>query len=349
MKFCTKSIFLMLLSIWTLVVECASNKKLLKETKRGSNNIIKLTDDNFRAILKPTRDSHIVVFLTATQDDIGCTLCQAMEEEYNVLAESWFKTHPDGINNKDTTGDRGLFFAKADYSDGGNTLVFQHFRASQVPLLYVFGPETDADAGINTFQQLNIPSTSSSGDERVNRLINSFTHYFELENYKLYKPIDYVSRTITTLSLIGVLFLMKKYSNIVSMVIQSRILWACFCTLFIIIMCNGYMFNKIRGSQYAGKSQSGIEYFQGGMQNQYAIETQIVSFIYGVLAMSALLMAKLIPYSYTYFMKKQKQYNAALSSVILTFLFLTIIFFFSSALMYVFRQKHGGYPFKFLK
>ena len=339
----------MLLSLWTLVVECTSNKKLLKEAKRGNNNIIKLTDTNFRSILKPTRDSHIVVFLTATQEDIGCTLCQAMEEEYNTLADSWFKSHPDGINNIETSGDRGLFFAKADYSDGGNTLVFQHFKASQVPLLYVFGPETDPNADINTFQQLNIPSTATSGDERVNMLINSFSHYFELENYKLFKPIDYVSRAITTVSILAVLFLMKKYSNIVFMIIQSRILWACFSTLFIIFMCNGYMFNKIRRSTYAGKTQSGIEYFQGGMQNQYAIETQIVSFIYGVLGLSALLMAKLIPYTYTYFMKKQKQYNAALSSVVLTFLFLTIIFFFSSALLYVFRIKNGGYPFKFLK
>lgn len=349
MKFSAKNIVLCIFTLFACLSECASNKKLLQETKKGYKNVIKLTDSNFRNILKPTNDSHVIVFLTATQDDIGCTLCQAMESEYYTLAESWFKTHPDGLNDPKETGSKGFFFAKADYSEGGNSQVFQHFKAAQVPLLYVFAPTDDPNANINTFQQLNIPATTPAGDQRVEMLINSFIHYFDLKNYKLYKPVDYVSRGITISATIIFIVLLNKFSKPVIAIIKSKILWAVISTGFIIVMCNGYMFNKIRNSPYAGHSNGGVEYFQGGMQSQYAIETQIVSFLYAVLGLAVLLLAKLVPYLSQYYLKQQKQYNAATSSLILTVVLLAIVFFFSSALMFVFRMKYPGYPFKLLK
>ncbi|KAL6927973.1 hypothetical protein ACO0SA_004597 [Hanseniaspora valbyensis] len=349
MKLSSTNIVLFIFALFACLSECASNKKLLKETKRGYRNVIKLTDSNFKSILKPTRDSYVVVFLTATQEDIGCTLCQAMEPEYYTLAESWFRTHPDGLNDPKETGEKGLFFARADYSEAGNSQVFQHFKAAQVPLMYVFGPSDDPTGDINTFQQLNIPASTPAGDQRIEVLINSFVHHFGLKDYAIYKPVDYVSKAITASAVLLVVFLLKKFNNFVTKIVKSRILWAVISTAFIIIMCNGYMFNKIRNSPYAGNGKNGVEYFQGGMQNQFAIETQIVSFLYASLGLAVLFLVKLVPYLNQYYLKQKKQYNAATSSLLLTVILLAVVFFFSSALMFVFRIKYPGYPFKFLK
>ncbi|XBW36692.1 hypothetical protein QEN19_002267 [Hanseniaspora menglaensis] len=349
MKLSAHYLALWVLTLFTCLSKCASNKKLLKDTKNGNKNVIKLTDSNFRNILNPIRDSYVVVYLTATQEDIGCTLCQSLDPEYSTLAESWFKTHPDGLNDPENDEKKGLFFAKADYSEGGNSQVFQHFKASQVPLLYVFAPTDDPDSGINTFQQLNIPTNVAAGDQRIEMLINSFVHYFELKDYKLYKPVDYVSKGITVVSTLLAMFFLHKFSSAVLIFFKSKILWAIVSTAFIIVMCNGYMFNKIRQTPYAGSSNNGVEYFQSGMQSQYAIETQIVSFLYAGLGLAVLLLAKLVPFLSEYYTKKQKQYNAATSSLLATVVLLAIVFFFSSALMYIFRLKYSPYPFKFLK
>ncbi|KAL6944306.1 hypothetical protein ACO0RG_001039 [Hanseniaspora osmophila] len=347
--------FLQLLCCFYLATlgQCLSNERLLKEAKKGRNNVIKLTDKNYKRVLQGARDSYLVVFLTATQDSIGCSLCQAMEPEYDILAESWFKTHPKGENTLKNDGDKkGLFFAKADFSAGDNHEVFQHFQAQQVPMMVVFSPTQDTSLQtINTFQQINIPAQAQPGDPRIQMLINSFQHYFELENYVIYKPVNYGSKIVTGLSCLASIFLLRKFKTIVSQIVFSKTLWGLTSCLFITVMCNGYMFNKIRKTPYAGNGGSNgqVQYFQPGMQTQYAIETQIVTFLYGTLGLLTLFLIKFVPKISNYYENKKQFYNSALSYMLTAGVLLFLIFFFSSGLMFVFRMKYPQYPFKLLK
>lgn len=60
--------------------------------------------------------------------------------------------------------------------------------------------------------------------------------------------------------------------------IQSRNLWAAISLILILLFTSGHMFNHIRKVPYvAGNGRGGINYFAGGFQNQFGMETQIVA------------------------------------------------------------------------
>ncbi len=63
-----------------------------------------------------------------------------------------------------------------------------------------------------------------------------------------------------------------------------------------IIFTSGHMWNSIRGAPYVAMGQGGKpEYFAGGFQSQYGVETQIVAAIYSLLAFSFIALTVLVP------------------------------------------------------
>ncbi|KAH3901443.1 dolichyl-diphosphooligosaccharide--protein glycotransferase OST3 SCDLUD_002937 [Saccharomycodes ludwigii] len=336
-------LFTITLLYCTSIVYGLSNVRLLKETKRnGQNGIIKLTDKNFKRVLEGPRDSYIILLLTATHPAVGCKVCEEINPEYDVIAESWFHAHPDGIND----GKKGLFFSKSDFIDGDNQELFKFFQVSNVPIFIVYKPTDKAGPeSLTEYSMLNMPGVNK-GKERIQLFINSISHHFQLNNFVIYEPINWGSRIITILGVSGIVLLLMKYRNLVKSVLLSKILWAIFSCLFIIIMCNGYMFNKIRGAPYAGGNEKTVEYFKNGMQEQFAIETQIVSFIYSTLGVAVLLLIKFVPFSLKFYEKKNKEHTAVLAYLGMSILFLVAIFIFYSALIRVFRMKYSHYPFK---
>lgn len=68
-------------------------------------------------------------------------------------------------------------------------------------------------------------------------------------------------------------------------ILQNRNLWAAISVFSILLFCSGHMFNHIRGAPYmGGNGRGGVEYFAGGFQNQFGLESQIV----GAMCMSSL-------------------------------------------------------------
>lgn len=95
---------------------------------------------------------------------------------------------------------------------------------------------------------------------------------------QLVRPVNY-GRIVALLTvLVGVFtFITVAYPYIMP-IIQNRNLWAGISLIMILLFTSGHMYNHIRRVPYvAGNGRGGINYFAGGFQNQYGMETQIVA------------------------------------------------------------------------
>lgn len=97
---------------------------------------------------------------------------------------------------------------------------------------------------------------------------------------RISRPVNYVKIvTIGTLlsGAVTAAFVAWPY---VMPILQNRNLWAAACVLGVLVFTSGHMFNHIRQTPYVGgNGRGGINYFAGGFQNQFGLETQIVGAI----------------------------------------------------------------------
>ena len=84
---------------------------------------IELTDKTFEDITSGPRNYTAVVLLTALDSRFGCQMCKEFQPEFDLVAKSWLKQHPDS---------NGLFFASLDFAEGRATFqkVFYLFSRS---------------------------------------------------------------------------------------------------------------------------------------------------------------------------------------------------------------------------
>jgi oligosaccharyltransferase complex subunit gamma len=118
-------------------------------------------------------------------------------------------------------------------------------------------------------------------------------------------------------------------------IIQNRNVWAAVSLIAILLFISGHMFNHIRHVPYVqGDGRGGINYFAGGFQNQFGLETQIVAAIYGVLSFCTIALAVKVPR-----IEDKKTQQAAVIG------WGGLLFVMYSFLLSAFRIKNGGYPF----
>lgn len=323
-----------------------TNDKLYKEAQKN-NGVIQLTNTNFHKVLGGKRDAHVVLLLTATNPQVGCTLCIEFESEFSQVAQSWQQDHPKGLSSD---GESGLFFARADYEPRRNGEVFTHFKVNNVPRVFVLPPGDDMDL----FRIMNLPA--ESGATRVAWVIQSLSELTGFNDYKMHEPINWGSVIITSLSTAIVTFIVKKNTAIAARVITSKAVWGVGTVFVIVLWISGYMFNSIRGSQYAGVSADGskvLYFLEGQQQNQFGVETQIVSVIYGALIANILCLIKFVPYAKKFYAHdrngKPTPSKAILIELTLALTFSSFLYLSYSALVAVFRLKSVGYPFKLFK
>ncbi|GCB82872.1 hypothetical protein scyTo_0023497, partial [Scyliorhinus torazame] len=74
--------------------------------------VIRMNGDKFRRFVRaPPRNYSIVVMFTALQPQRQCTVCKQVDEEYQILANSW--RYSSSFINK-------LFFAMVDFDEGSD-------------------------------------------------------------------------------------------------------------------------------------------------------------------------------------------------------------------------------------
>lgn len=331
------------MALFVSVTTALSNAKLSQEVAKHKGTI-KLTNANYERILGGERQSHMVVLLTSTNPQIGCSLCVELEPEFNLLADSWYKDHPTGLS---ADGERGLFFAKADFDPKKNNEVFMQFKVNNVPRLLFLTP----GQGLESFSQINLPG--ESGLPRVMAIISTLRDATGLTDFRVHQPINWGSVLTTTLATAVITILVKKYRSVAVSLVTSRTLWGLATVFLITLWISGYMFNSIRGSQFAGMSPDGssvVYFLEGQQQNQFGIETQIVSVIYGVLASCTVGLISFVPYAKRYYANdkagRPSPSKASFVELSLTLSFLVTLYLFYGALTGVFKLKSSGYPYK---
>lgn len=319
-----------------------SHDKLLALSEKGSNHIIDLTDSNFKRVLGSPRDSYILVFLTASAPQVGCSICLEAADELKMIANSWFEDHPEGISTKGKEP-QSLFFAKSDLNDAKHIpKIFTFFSLQHVPRLLLFSPGEE----ITKYKIIDL--AGDAGQERALQIINSLKSVTNIPDFNLHLPIDWtLSIVMAVLTFVSV-YILKRHRNLVTKLVRMNSLWATFWTFFIILMLGGYMYNNIRNAQLAGVGQNGeIMYFLPNQtQNQFKIETQVVGVIYASLTVSLLFILFGIP-------KLREMYQDSTRGQILeaasNILFALIIYAFFAGLTAVFNIKQPGYPYQLMK
>ncbi|KAL2709596.1 Dolichyl-diphosphooligosaccharide--protein glycosyltransferase subunit 3 [Kluyveromyces marxianus] len=330
--------------VWLFsIVEAISNKKLLELSKKNGN-VINLNSRNYEKILNSPRKSDIVVMFTASSTQFSCTLCNEMSPSFDVVANSWFYDHKDGISKDLKEEGHGLFFARADFGPDSKQL-FSRFQLTSVPAFFVFkaGGKT-----ADEFEKITI--TSELGGNHLGFLAGQIKYLTEVADLVVYEPINWGSTVITTVT-VGVLtFVVRKFTSTVVGILTLRPLWGVLCSFAVITLISGNMFVKIRKPEFSGMSSNSVVYFLGGqLQNQYAIESQIVTILYSVLASAMVGLICVVPGIQKWYKNKNQDGKAAFVFFSLALAFSLCIYIFYSALVAVFALKNSGYPFKLLK
>lgn len=316
--------------------------QLLQESQKSSSNVIELTDKNFKRILGSPRDSYIVLFLTASAPQVGCSICLEAADEFKMIVNSWFKDHPEAVTTKGREA-KSLFFAKSDLKDPQHIpKIFQFYNLQHVPRLLLYSPGGD----INSYKIIDL--AGNPGKDRAVQLINSVKAETKISDFNLYLPTDWSLSIVVAFVTFTVIYLFKKHSNLVVKLINLKPIWATTWTFFIILMLGGYMYNNIRNAQLAGVGSKGeIMYFLPGQtQNQFKIETQVVGVIYASITASILALIVGIPKLSSHYKGSS---TGSLVEAVTNILFAVFVYAFFAALTSVFSIKQPGYPFQLMK
>lgn len=116
----------------------------------------------------------------------------------------------------------------------------------------------------------------------------------------------------------------------------SHAIWSVGSIMFIVNMCSGAMWNRIRNAPYAGatKDGKGIQVIHSGFQSQFQVETQVISALYLILSILVILLIYRVP-----------KIKDASSQRMTLYLLMGGFLFFDSLLVKVFKMKNGSYPF----
>ena len=117
------------------------------------------------------------------------------------------------------------------------------------------------------------------GPQTAEGVRNWLVRHLPAGNYpEVIRPVNYARIVASITILIGTFTFITVAYPYVMPVIQNRNLWAGISLIMILLFTSGHMFNHIRRVPYvSGNGRGGINYFAGGFQNQYGMETQIVA------------------------------------------------------------------------
>ncbi|KAK6456925.1 gamma subunit of Oligosaccharyltransferase [Scheffersomyces xylosifermentans] len=333
--------FAVFASLVSVGIAALSNDQLQNLVKgQGTKKVLTITDDNFAEILNGPRDYHIVVLLTSESSQINCVLCKEFRPEYELLANSWVQDHPNGLTEKeleveeDFTGipPKNIYFFYSEFMQSRN--FFQIFQLNSIPKVFHFPPSDKA--GPNNFIKEVKEYQFFQGQH--SELLRSWIADQTGLKVNLYVPTDYYRIAVNFIGLVSILLLVRRFKKQVIQIITSRFLWSGFSLISILLLTTGYMFNQIRAVPYMRAHENGkLEYFIQGQQNQMGVETQIVSFIYGILSLLFVVLIKKVP--------EIKNSTVLFIAVAIVSV---LIFIFYSLLLCVFSLKGMGYPYRFI-
>ncbi|KAI6248468.1 Magnesium transporter protein 1 [Erysiphe necator] len=284
---------------------------------------LNLDDSSFSRLTAQPRNYSVAVLLTAMDPRFGCKLCHEFHPEWDLLSKSWIRT--------DKQGETRLLFATLDFNQGRNT--FQALGLQSAPVLMLFQP-THGSYAISDALPARLEFTN--GPQSAEMAHAWITRYFDGRYYPQFKrPFNWKRLGATIATIFVVITIIGMTWNYILPILMSRNIWAGISLISIILFTSGHMFNHIRKVPYvSGDGNGGIAYFSGGFSNQFGLETQIISSIYGLLSFATISLALKVP-----------RIADPVSQQIAVLAWSSVIFLTYSLLLNFFRIKNGGYPF----
>ncbi|KAK9894104.1 hypothetical protein P389DRAFT_174114 [Cystobasidium minutum MCA 4210] len=292
-----------------------------------NSGIVHLTSALYDELIQDTpsntRDYSVSIILTALNPKYGCQPCMQFDKEHKELARQWWNRKE---NKKDRVKQMRHVFAVLDFEKGQE--IFKRLGLSTAPLGQLFLPNSaqPIQYEFNKFGLLAEPFASFLSTHTGHPI--SFT-----------RPVDY-SRLASIISvLVAVITASIFFWRYVKVFVTSRWVWAVGSLLFILPNISGYMWVQIRKPppmQVGPKGQ--INYIASGFSNQFGVEYQIMSVVYGILAFSAYTIAVTVP-SMSHDTVRQR---------VGAYLWIGVMVIMASILVSIFHIKNPGYPFKLL-
>ncbi|KAJ3171581.1 oligosaccharyl transferase subunit ost3/OST6 [Geranomyces variabilis] len=292
------------------------------ESKLSAHKAIRLNGHDFEYLTDQPRNFSLFVALTALAPEMGCVPCRDYENEYNMVASSW-----------QYAGEkRRLYFAQLDFPDGRE--VFQKLQIQSVPIVLHFppteGPNAVAISGEYEAYDLNRWGLTSDALAR-------YASDACKVKFSIRRPFDWTklgTRAMFGLMAAGAVKLIWRH---VATVITSRKLWTVALIAWSVLMCSGFMWNRIRGPPYTGTRDNKQEIVAPGFQNQFILETQIVGILYAAISITFVLIVTRIPQ-----LSDPTQQRTATYALVIVFMVLY------STMLKFFKLKNGSYPYKML-
>ncbi|KAH3665940.1 hypothetical protein OGAPHI_004129 [Ogataea philodendri] len=317
----------LLLSIGLLLQTCMGVRfeSLISSNK---NAVIKINDGNYKSLMN-NEDFDLVLFLTASNPQIGCVLCNDFQPIYEQFSSSYYENlKTKGIGKDDTK----LVFAMADFPSSRR--FFQELSLTNVPKLYYY----EATKGSTLQQQDEFQFVVMDSIPALTSWVVSKTK-LSPELFTIIQKINYTELILTISAVLGAVSLLAlQYKKVLALLAKKRG-WQGLSIVVVILFTAGYMFNVIRNTPYVRTNRDGSNaYFIAGHQAQLGAETQIVSVIYGLLAISMVIMIDTLP-------KLQNGRYKLAGSIGCS----VVVFLLYSWLVACFHAKNTGYPFWLLK
>ncbi|RCK64929.1 Dolichyl-diphosphooligosaccharide--protein glycosyltransferase subunit 3 [Candida viswanathii] len=336
------SILLFITSLWALVLGGLTNDELLSIVKHNKRKLIPLNDQNFESVLNGKRDYHIVALLTSESPNINCVLCREIGPELGIIADSWFKDHPNGLTEQemhveDEDGEeqpplKNIYFFKSEFLESKK--LFGILKLQNIPKLFYF-PPTEA-LGPNNYLNEMVEYQFFQGDHKD--LMKNWFSGLTNHHFNLYIPLNKAKLALNFVGAFVFVILTKVFSKQIKNFITSKVIWCAGSLIAVLLFTTGYMFNQIRAVPYLNERRDGtVEYFAPGQQSQFGVETQILSFIYGLLSILVIVLIKRVPEV------KTDSVNLLLVVILSSFIFVMF-----SLLLSIFGGKAHGFPYRFI-
>lgn len=330
------SVLAVIFSLFLVALATVADSDLIKAVQaQGSKKVILLNDDTYKHILSGPRDFHAVVMFSSDSPQYNCVLCREFKPDYEITANSWFREHPAGLipeeEAKLDSPRKNIFFFYADFVDSKK--FFLEFQLNNIPKVFYFPPSEQSGNFVKEAQEYQF----YQGVHR--ELLMSFLFQVTGLKINLYVPPNYSRIAMNAAVVLALLLVANRFKGAMANFLTSSAIWGAGSLMFVLLLTTGYMFNQIRGVPYIqGEGNTMRDFFLSNQQLQLGIETQIVSFIYGMLSLFTIFLIKRAP-----LIKNDK---ANFLAVLIACVF---IFNFYGLLLYVFGFKGMGYPYHFFK
>lgn len=321
-----KCVILVVVWLVQAVLAAYSNAEMRQLlASKGRDGVIDLFENSYEKFLEGPRDYHLVVYLASDSPKLNCALCHDVHPAFSTVANSWNRYLPNGTPDDELD----IYFLDAEFVNCKK--IFQDLQLDSIPKIYHFPPTQPTDPPNIWLRKLDqYQFYAGEHTTMIRQYISSITG----RTFAIYLPPNYAKMFMNAALTFAVVMLARKFIHQVFGFLTSTLVWGTLSLILILMFNAGYMFNQIRGTPYVRDNGKDVEYFARSPQNQYGLETQVISTLYGLLGMVFVLLV-------TKGGKIDHPKVQFLAVVVMS----VLIFALYSMFLFVFSMKYPGYPY----